>query len=283
MNSALIVEGGGLRGLYGAGVIDFLAEKSISFQTLVGVSMGACNLANFASNQPKRNLSLPSHFIDDSRYLSYKRWLMGGDLFGMDFIFETIPTELDIFDYDAFCARKSRFFIVATDCESGEAVYFDKFDSREDFTQILKASCSLPFAAKSVKYGGKTLLDGGISDPIPLHFAQKQGAEKMVFILTQPKEYKKSAMKFAFLSKFFYEDALVKTLKSRHERYNETVLEINALEEKGEIFIIRPSSPLKAKRVERDREKLKAAYKQGYSDIQDRFEELTRYLEGVNR
>ncbi|MDR2081967.1 MAG: patatin family protein [Campylobacteraceae bacterium] len=278
MNSALIVEGGGLRGLYGAGVIDFLAEKNVSFETLIGVSMGACNLANFISNQPKRNFSLPYRFIDDSRYLSYKRWLRGGDLFGMKFIFETIPTELDIFDYDTFCKRKSRFFIVATDCKSGEAVYFDRFGAKEDFTQILKASCSLPFAAKSVNYGGKMLLDGGISDPIPLHFAQKQGDGKMVFILTQPKEYKKSAMRFASLLKFFYPAALVKTLKNRHERYNKTVLEINALEEKGEIFVIRPSSPLKAKRIERDRKKLKATYEQGYLDIQNRYEELVRFL-----
>lgn len=279
MSSALIVEGGGMRGLYGAGAIEFLAEKQIFFDTLIGVSMGACNLANFASNQPKRNFSLPFRFIDDSRYLSYKRWLMGGDLFGMKFIFEVIPTKLDIFDYDTFCKRKSRFFIVATECESGTAAYFDKFDSREDFTQILKASCSLPFAAKPVSYNGKTFLDGGISDPIPLHFAQKQGMQKMVFILTQPKEYKKSAMRFTSLLKFFYPAALIETLKNRHERYNETTLEINRLEEDGKIFVIRPKLPLPADRIERDREKLKAAYEQGYFDIQNRYEELMRYLE----
>jgi predicted patatin/cPLA2 family phospholipase len=274
-----VVEGGGLRGLYGAGVIDFLAEKNISFDMLIGVSMGACNLANLASNQPERNFSLPFRFIDDSRYLSYKRWLTGGDLFGMKFIFEIIPTTLDIFDYDAFCKRKSRFFIVATECESGKAVYFDKFNSREDFTQILKSSCSLPFAAKPVRYGGKTLLDGGISDPIPLHFAQKKGAQKIVFILTQPKEYKKSAMKFTSLLKLFYPSALVETLKNRHINYNKTVEEIDALEAKGEIFIIRPSSPLPARRIERNREKLKSTYEQGYMDIQNTYKELMRYLE----
>lgn len=278
MNSALIVEGGGLRGLYGAGVIDFLAEKNISFETLIGVSMGACNLVNFASNQPKRNFALPFRFIDDSRYLSYKRWLMGGDLFGMKFIFETIPSKLDVFDYDTFCKRKSRLFIVVTECESGEAVYFDRFDLKEDFMQILKASCSLPLAAKVVHYGGKTFLDGGISDPIPLHFAQKQGAEKMVFILTQPKEYKKSAMRFASLLKLFYPAALVKSLENRHERYNETVLEINKLEEDGKIFVIRPLSPLPAGRIERNRGKLKATYERGYLDIQDRYDELMRYM-----
>ncbi|MDR1007959.1 MAG: patatin family protein [Campylobacteraceae bacterium] len=279
MSSALIVEGGGLRGLYGAGVIDFLSEKNIFFETLIGVSMGACNLANFASNQPKRNFSLPFRFIDDGRYLSYKRWLMGGDLFGMKFIFETIPTELDIFDYNAFCNRKSRFFIVVTECESGEAAYFDRFDSQEDFTQILKASCSLPFAAKTVHYRGKTFLDGGISDPIPLRFAQKQGAKKMVFILTQSKEYQKSAMRFTSLLKFFYPAALVKALKNRHELYNETVLEINRLEKDEKIFAIRPSSSLPAGRIERDKKKLKATYGQGYLDIQSMYEKLAHYLE----
>jgi predicted patatin/cPLA2 family phospholipase len=274
----LVIEGGGLRGLYGAGVVDFFAQKKLSFQTLIGVSMGACNLSNFISKQPWRNFAVPFRFIDDRRYLSYARWLCGGDLFGMKFVFETVPLCIDIFDFETFSMRENRFFIVATECESGEAAYFDKFDTREDFAQILKASCSLPFAAKKVSYGGKTFLDGGISDPIPLHFAQKQGARKIVFILTQPKNYRKSAVKFALFARLFYPAALVKTLKNRHENYNKTVLEINELEEKGEIFVIRPSVPLPAARVERDRKKLKATYEQGFLDAQERYEDLMRYL-----
>jgi predicted patatin/cPLA2 family phospholipase len=274
----LVVEGGGLRGLYAAGVIDFFTEKKLAFETLIGVSMGACNLANFASNQSQRNFALPFRFIDDERYLSYKRWLRGGDLFGMKFIFEVIPTTIDLFDYETFGKNKSRIVMVATECESGKAVYFDRFDTREDFTQILKASCSLPFAAKAVSYGGKTFLDGGISDPVPLHFAQKQGARKIVFILTQPKEYKKSAMRFTFLLKPFYPAALIKTLKNRHENYNKTLLEINKLEDEGEIFVIRPQKLLPAARIEKDRKKLKATHEQGFLDAQNRYEELERYL-----
>ncbi|MDR3345730.1 MAG: patatin family protein [Campylobacteraceae bacterium] len=278
--SVLVLEGGGMRGLYGAGVLDFLAAQKLTFSDVVGVSMGACNGANYLSNQAERNYRIPDTFINDARYLSYKRWLMGGELFDLRFIFETLSHELDPYDFDTFSKSSSHLHIVATECVSGESVCFDKFASHEELGKLLRASCSLPFAAKSVVYEDKILLDGGISDPIPISYAKTLGAKKIVVVLTQPSEYKKSAFKFGFLLKLFYPKykGLREAVLSRHDRYNQSMLEVDRLEKSGEIFIIRPSSTLPASRIERDRTRLKSTYERGFADAWESYEGLKEYL-----
>ncbi|MFV0481682.1 MAG: patatin family protein [Campylobacteraceae bacterium] len=277
---ALILEGGGLRGLYSAGVLDFFASKNLLFDEVVGVSMGACNGASYISNQPRRNFDIPYKMIDDARYLSYKRWFFGGDLFGMDFIFGEIPKSIDYFDFDAFTKSKTKFTAVTTDCVSGKPLYYDSFKNKEEFLQILKASCSLPFISKPVKYESKSLFDGGISDAIPLIFSKKLDVQKYIYILTQPKEYKKSPFRFGWLISLFYPKfkGLKEAMQRRDFDYNKTVEEVNILEENGEIFVIRPKKALSAKRVERDKKKLKDTYDNGFVDAQNCYENLQKYL-----
>ncbi|MDR1554909.1 MAG: patatin family protein [Campylobacteraceae bacterium] len=278
--SVLVLEGGGMRGLYGAGVLDVFAKNNLIFSDIVGVSMGACNGANYLSNQSERNYRIPYTFINDQRYLSYKRWIKGGELFDMDFVFETISNKLDQYDYETFAKNDSRLHIVTTECVSGNSIYFSKFNSGEEFGKLLRASSSLPFAAKMVKYKDKMLLDGGISDPIPLYYAKTLSAKKIVLILTQPKEYKKSPFKLGFLLNLFYPKfkGLREAITIRHKKYNDSMDEVNTLEDKGEIFVIRPKYTLSASRIERNKTKLKDTYEQGITDAVNCYEELKRFL-----
>ena len=278
--SALILEGGGIRGIYSAGVLDFFASKNLFFNEIIGVSMGACNAASYISNQSKRNLRIPMTYINDKRYLSYKRLLFGGDLFGMDFIFHTIPDELDKFDWEYFKKSETKLTIVTTDCITGKPKYFSEFKNKDEFLEILKASCSLPFVAKEVMYHDDILMDGGISDPIPLNFAKSQKIEKIVLILTQPKDYLKSASKLNKIISLKYPNykGLSTAMKERYINYNNVMNEINLLEEKGEIFIIRPDKKLKAKRVDKNKKRVMHSYLEGVKNASECFRQLENYL-----
>ena len=278
--NALILEGGGIRGIYSAGVLDFFASRNLVFDEIVGVSMGACNGAAYISNQSKRNLRIPMTFVDDTRYLSYTRWLLGGDLFGMDFIFHTIPDELDKFDWEEFKKSKTDLTIVATNCVSGKPAYFSNFGDRGEFLEVLKASCSLPFVAKEVIYKENILMDGGVSDPVPLHFVKSRNIEKIVIILTQPKDYRKSAFKLSKLLSLKYPNykGLVKAMQERHTNYNNIIEEINFLEEKGDIFVIRPDEKLKTKRVDKNKKRIMHSYLEGVKNASKTFESLQKYL-----
>ncbi len=278
--NALILEGGGIRGIYSAGVLDFFASKNLFFDEIIGVSMGACNGGAYISNQSKRNLRIPMTFVNDKRYLSYKRWLLGGDLFGMDFIFDDIPNKLDKFDWESFKKSKTKLTVVATDCISGKPKYFSKFKNKDEFLEILKASCSLPFVAKEVKCQNSILMDGGISDPIPINFAKTLDVEKIVLILTQPKDYAKTAFKLNPLMALKYPNykGLAEAMKNRHTNYNALTKEVNSLEEKGEIFVIRPYKNLKAKRVDKNKKRIMHSYLEGVKNASETFESLQKYL-----
>jgi len=278
--TALILEGGGLRGVYTSGVLQYLMEKNIYFPYVIGVSMGACNGANYISRQTERNKIVNISFVNDSRYLSYIRLFLKGELFGMDFIFDTIPNKLVSFDYKTFKQNQQKFIIVATDCISGEPIYFDKAEIGDDFMKLLKASSSLPFIAKPVKYNGKILMDGGLSDSVPIHKSLKDGNKKNVLILTQPKGYRKKQSNSSIYAKLRYPKfkGLIKALQTRSQRYNETLDYIDELEKEGKVFIIRPEYSLNLGRAERNKPNLYAAFDKGYKDIERCFKDLSDYL-----
>jgi predicted patatin/cPLA2 family phospholipase len=277
---ALVLEGGGLRGVYTSGVLRFFMGKGIYFPYVIGVSMGACNAANYVSRQPERNRIVCIRYVNDPRYISYSRLLMRGELFGMKFIFDTLPRSLVPFDFKTFMDNDVKCLTVVTDCETGETLYYDKKELGEDYLKILQASNSLPFVAKPVHYEGRILMDGGLTDAVPIRKSIDDGNTRNVLILTRPKGYRKKQPRFIRFAAMRYSryKGLCEALASRHTRYNETMDFIDQLEQRGEVLVIRPRLALNVGRAERNKDKLYAAYDQGYSDAATCYVGLCSYL-----
>lgn len=277
----LVLEGGGMRGVYSAGVMEYFLEKDIYFPYVIGVSAGACNAASYLSKQKGRNRKVNIDFISDPRYLSWRNYYRHRQLFGMDFIFDEIPNSLVPFDYEAFYQNTSEFVIGTTDCQTGEPLYFTKSDYGKNVLPILKASSSLPFVAPEIEYNSKILLDGGISDPIPIKKAQCDGFKKNIVILTRNEDYRKSPSRFHYLVKrrYGHYPGLVNAIKNRYQKYNETLEYLNEQQEKGSVFILRPGQKLKVGRMERNQEKLSSLFEQGYMDAKNSFDNLKVWIQ----
>lgn len=280
--AALILEGGGLRGAFSSGVLRRFADDKLYFAYSIGVSMGACNAASYIALQPERNRMVNTRYIRDARYISYARLLCGGDLFGMKFIFDTIPHNLIHFDQKTFLANPMRCLTGVTDCVTGETLYYEKNELGDDFLTVLKASSSLPFISKPVEYKGRFLMDGGLSDSIPIRRAIKDGWKKCVVILTRPRGYRKKPAKLPgfFLMGYRRFPGLKKNLLTQYKQYNETMEHIDSLEAQGKIFVIRPKANLPAGRVERNLAKIYRTYDEGYAEACSRYPELLAYLRG---
>lgn len=198
----------------------------------------------------------------------------------MNLIFDEIPNRLVPFDFQAFHAAKEKFFIGTTDCQSGLPVYFEKNESPEDILTIIRASSSVPFMANPVAYRGLQLMDGGVSDPIPIRKALADGVEKPVIVLTKTKGYRKKPFRYSRTSRYFYKEyiGLIHTLEMHWQRYNELLAEIEEWENEGKVFIIRPSAEPKVSNAERNPDKLEQLYHQGYADAQQAYESLENWL-----
>jgi len=275
----LLLEGGGFRGIYSAGVLDYFLEQNIEFPYVIGVSMGACNGANYISKQHGRNLSIPYNYINDSRYMSYKRLITKGELFGMDFIFSEIPQKLIPFDFDTFNVSQQKFVVVTADCETGEPFYISDF-IKYDVLEATKASISLPFVSKMVSIQNRKLLDGGICDPIPIDKAFADGCDKLVIVLTQPKGFRKKASDISQFTKLWYKryPKLVEAFNNRYKVYNEALDQIEELELAGKVFVIRPELKVPISRTEKNKEKLKAAFEMGYQQCDDFIDGLREFI-----
>ncbi|MBE6623756.1 MAG: patatin family protein [Ruminococcaceae bacterium] len=280
MKKGLVMEGGGMRGLFTAGVIDVLMENGISFDGAVGVSAGACFGCNYKSRQTGRVLRYNTKYCKDKRYCSFKNLIKTGDLFSADFCYRQLPYELDVFDYKAFEENPMEFFVAATDVETGKPVYHKCKDGKDEDLLWFRASASMPLAARIVETDGKKLLDGGIADSIPLEFFENMGYEKNVVILTQPKGYVKSKNKLIFLIKLVFSKypKLIETLKNRHKLYNIQTKYVLDAEREGRAFVISPSEKLPAGRVEHDPETLKKAYNIGRQEAQLKLEDIKAFL-----
>jgi predicted patatin/cPLA2 family phospholipase len=276
----LVLEGGGLRGVYTSGVIRFFMDKGIIFPYVVGVSMGVCNGANYISRQPERSRIVNIDFVNDPRYISYRRLLLKGELFGMDFIFHTIPFSLVPFDRNTFLRNEAKFVIGVTDCETGDPVYYEKSELGDDSMDIFSATCSLPFLAKPVHYRGRVFMDGGVSDPVPIKKSIDDGNSRNVLILTRPKGYRKNSSHLHLLARLWYPKlkGLHRVLAVRHIKYNKTMDMVDELERSGQAISIRPTKTIEAARVERNKEKLLIAYNQGYEDASSGYERLRSFL-----
>lgn len=279
-NTGLVLEGGGMRGIYTSGALQFFMEKRVYFPYVIGVSMGACNAANYISQQLGRNRVVNIKYVNDRRYISYQKLITRGELFQMDFIYNDLPKILEPFDYKTFYENKAKCVVVATDCITGEALYYEKNDLGEDYMKVLQASSSLPFIARPVQYRGRTLMDGGMSDSIPIRKSMQDGNKKNVIILTQPAGYRKQPESAARLARLRYPryKGLCAALANRHSNYNETAEYIAQLEKEGSVFVLRPKENLNTGRVETKQAKLYEIYDIGYKDAEESFGELMRFL-----
>ncbi len=276
----LVLEGGGMRGVFTAGVLQYLMEQNLYFPYVIGVSAGACNGSSYISRQVERNRIVNIDYIDHPEYISYKRFLKKKELFGMDFLFNKLPNELVPFDFETFHKARERFVIVTTDCDTGEAVYFEKSEYKEDVLTLMRASSSIPLMAPVIEFKGRHLLDGGIADPIPIKKAMEDGNRKNVVILTRNKGYVKEKPSFSWYIKRKLKDyeKLVDAILERHEKYNETIAFLEEEEAKGNIFIIRPSEKLEVSRIEKNKNKLNNLYDQGYREGEKIFDDLLSFL-----
>ncbi|WP_035408881.1 patatin-like phospholipase family protein [Bacillus sp. SJS] len=278
--TGLVLEGGGMRGVYTAGVLEYFMENELYFPYVIGVSAGACMAASYLSRQMDRNRTVNIDYAGDPKYLSLQNYIRSRQLFGMDYIFDEIPNRLVPFDFEAFSNNPEQLVIGTTDCETGKPVYFDKPETMGDLLTIIRASSSLPFIAPMVPFRGKMLMDGGIVDSIPLKKAEQDGIERNVVVLTRNKGYVKSQPKAQWMVErtLRKHPLLAKAILERYRMYNDTLSYIDEQEAKGHIFVIRPSKRLEVGRIERDPVKLDALYRQGIEDAKRLLEDLQTWL-----
>jgi len=279
-NNGLILEGGGMRGVFTTGALDFLLEKEIEFANIIGVSAGACHGASFVSKQHGRAKDVVLDYINDKRYCSVYSLITTGDMFGVKFAYYEIPNKLNLFDNETYNKRETKLYAVVTNVDTGKAEYIELKDFSVDI-EGLRASASLPLISRIVKFKGKKYLDGGISDSVPIKRAEEMGIKKNIVVLTQPKGYVKGAMSTPLLMKFRYikYPNFVKSALIRHEMYNSTMDYIEQGEKEGRIFVIRPKEDLKVGRLEKDVDKLAKIYEKGYLCAKEEYEKLLEFLE----
>lgn len=280
MKKGLIMEGGAMRGLFTAGVIDVMMENGIEFDGAVGVSAGAAFGCNYKSRQIGRVLRYNLAYCKDPRYCSFRSLIKTGDLFGAEFCYHELPDKLDVFDYETFNNDPMEFHMVCTDVETGRPVYHKADKADYECLEWMRASASMPLASRIVEIGGYKLLDGGISDSIPLKYFEGLGYDRNIVILTQPLDYIKGPNKLMPLLKRALKKypKLLETMANRHNEYNETTAYVREREEAGEILVIRPESALEIGRIEHDPAKLTATYELGRQTAEKRLHEVERFL-----
>ncbi len=279
MKTALILEGGGMRGLYTAGVLDILMENDINTDVAVGVSAGALFGINYKSKQPGRVLRYNLKYSGNPAYTGWKSLLKTGNLMNKEFWFEDIPFKLDPMDCETYRNNKTEFHAVITNLQNGKAEYKSIFDlENEECMEYLRASGSLPFCSKPVIVNGVPYLDGGIADSIPLKEYFENGYGKAIVVLTRPQNYRKNGSIHG--ANLFYKKypEFVKTLSSRNTIYNKQCDYVEGLENEGKIIVIRPSEFVDISRTEADKKIMKQMYDLGIKDAENKLNDITEYL-----
>ena len=283
MKTGLIMEGGAMRGMFTAGVLDVLMENGLVTDGAIGVSAGAVFGCNYKSHQIGRVIRYNTEYCNDKRYASFKNLVKTGNLYSEQFCYHEVPEKLDPFNEAAFAASPMDFFVVCTDVKTGEPIYHKCRKGDAEDVLWMEASASMPLAAKIVKIGHYGLLDGGVADSIPVRFFESIGYKRNLLILTQPKGYVKKKSKFlpAIRAKYFRYPAFVEAVTDRHERYNETLSYISMLEQAGKDYVIRPPIPLEIGAMERDPAQLRRVYETGRAVAQIQVEKIRDFLDAV--
>lgn len=278
--AGLILEGGGMKGIYTAGVLDFFMDQEIMFSDCYGVSAGACHLCNYMSGQRGRSYRISLNYLDMKQYCGKWSLFTTGDLFGVDMNYSLIPNYLDPYDYDAAAKYEGDAYAVATNIETGKPAYLPLKDLRKDIIAV-RASSSLPLVSRNVKIDGVPYLDGGISDSIPVRQSQRDGNRKNVVIMTKEEGFVRqpAGAELALVkARYLRYPKVYELMRERHLSYNTTVQYIEEQQGKGKMFVIRPKHKSEVSRIEKDKEKMKALYEEGYRDAQACFLELLEFL-----
>lgn len=278
MKVGLLLEGGAMRGLYSAGVLDIFLDNDITVDTIIGVSAGALFGVNYKSKQRGRALRYNLKYANDKRYMGMVPLITTGNIMNKEFCFDVVPYKLDVFDFETYEKTPEEFYAVVTNVETGKAEYI-KIDDLDKKMEYLRASGSMPFVSKFVEIDGVKYLDGGTADSIPIEKMLEMDVDKIIVILTRPIDYRKKKSN-EFIPKFFYNKYpnFVNTINNRYKRYNEQVEKILELEKENKIFVIRPSRTVQIKRVEKDTKKLQEMYDLGIEDANNIINDLKEYL-----
>lgn len=278
LKTGLVLEGGGVRGIYTAGVLDVFMENGITFDGVIGVSAGAIHGCSYLSGQRGRSIRYYRKYVKDPRFMSLRSWIKTGDIVGAEFCYHILPDELDVYDHDAFLRNGTPFYAVCTNVETGEAEYIRLMDMRSQI-ETLRASASLPYFSRIVELYGKKYLDGGCSDSIPVDAFRNMGYGRNVVVLTRDTTYQK-APELTWLAKLFYRKypAFIRTLKRRHLMYNAQLARVAQLEREGSVFVIRPEKALDIGRLETNVDKVQRAYDAGRYDTEKALPALMNFL-----
>lgn len=280
MKKGLVLEGGAMRGMFTAGVIDVMMENNIEFDGAIGVSAGAAFGCNYKSRQIGRVIRYNMKYCNDKRYCGFHSLITSGNIFNTEFCYNEVPLVHDRFDFETYNSNPMDFYVVCTDVETGEAVYknCDKFED-ENF-DLIRASASMPLVSTIVEVEGKKLLDGGVADSIPLKYFESIGYDRNIVVLTQPKGYVKKKNPMLDLAKIKYKKypKLVEAMARRHEVYNKTTEYISELQADKKILVLQPEEKLPVGRVEKNPERLKETYEIGRAVALGKLSEIKDFL-----
>lgn len=265
MKTGLVLEGGGLRDMFTAGILDVMMDAEVRFDGIIGVSAGATFGCNYKSHQRGRTLRYNKSEAKNWRYCSMRSWITTGDLVGAEYAYHKLPNEIDIFDNATFMADPTRFTVVCTDAETGRPVYHDIESFDDEGLEWLRASASLPIVSRAVEVGGRKLLDGGITDSIPLAYWQREGFERNVVILTQPAGFVKKRTRLMPLFRLFCRrfPAIIEAMERRHEMYNAQLEYLAREATKGHTLVLCPDHALDIGRTEMNPDKMQRIYDEG--------------------
>lgn len=278
MKTGLVLEGGAMRGMYTAGVMDRMMDHDIHFDGVIGVSAGALFGVNYLAHQRGRVIRYNKKYNGHKDYMGLLPLLKEGNIVSTRYAYDRVPRLFDVFDNEAFKASGTDFYAVVTNLQTGQPEYMQVKDVYEQM-DVLRASGSMPFVSKPVQIDGQYYLDGGVSDSIPFAFFEKLGYDRLVVILTRDLAYRKKAMSPLMIEASYHKyPEFAEQLKKRHEVYNRSVRMLKRKEEKGGIFVIRPSVPIQIKRIETDPDKLQQVYDEGMKDATEHMDQLLEYL-----
>uniref|UniRef100_A0AB33IYM5 Patatin family protein n=1 Tax=Prevotella sp. GTC17259 TaxID=3236795 RepID=A0AB33IYM5_9BACT len=279
MKKGLVLEGGALRGLFSAGVIDVMMEQGLEPDGLVGVSAGAAFGCNYKSRQPGRCIRYNKRFAHDKRYCSLSSLIKTGDIFGGEFCYHTLPTQLDPFDTDTFDTNPMDFYAVCTDLETGQAEYRRLQEHSYECYEWIRASASMPLVSRIVELDGRKMLDGGLADSIPLQFFQTKGYDRNIVVLTQPAGYTKSPNRLMPLIRWKYRHYpnFVETCANRHTMYNKQLEYVAQEEQAGRALVIRPTARLSIEHISHNPDEMQQVYEYGCETALARISELKEF------
>ena len=279
IDANLVLEGGAMRGLFTAGVLDFFMDEKLFCRRTIGVSAGALNGYNYVAGARGRSRYLNLKYCDDWRYLSLKSFVRTGNAYGREFTFRDIPDKLEPFDYNSFTASPLKLVVVSSDLETGEASYDNVHDPRADLPFVI-ASSSMPLVSQIIEADGRLLLDGGTCDSVPIVYSMTTGAPKHIVVLTQAADYVKGPNKLMALLRQHYGEYpyYLDRLHYRHFEYNRVYRACARWHEEGRIFVIQPPEPVTVTSMEKDPAKLLALYDQGYEEARRAWPALRAYL-----